>query len=258
MADLHTVYLGRIASVPGRFGFGFIGIGTVTKDDGSPHGIDTDCDIFIHQDNCEPLLRIGAPVRFMVVPDRKRGKGAYRAIGAGRAEADISRFVGCRSGEGIEIRLPGGAGTISATKPFANMAADLVAEMMNRRDLERNWPHLMAAGFVRVDGLIARYPFGGEEYVIYGDSAQFGRWEQRGGFFSLITTHGAVWLRPVYWRGLKQEQETFAKIISDFAPNGQGAFVPCSNGEYIEPYYLLCRASNPWYEMPVETLSATN
>lgn len=79
-----TRYLGRIVSVPGADGFGFIGIGGVTQEDGSPHGLNTVEDIFLHKDDCAAELKVGMEVLFDVIPDRKRGEGAYRAVGAVR------------------------------------------------------------------------------------------------------------------------------------------------------------------------------
>jgi len=77
-----TRYLGRIVSVPGADGFAFIGIGSVTRDDGSPHGLNTVEDVFLHKDDCAAKFRVGMEVAFDAIPDRKRGEGAYRAVGA--------------------------------------------------------------------------------------------------------------------------------------------------------------------------------
>ncbi|MBI2637185.1 MAG: hypothetical protein HYW81_03270, partial [Parcubacteria group bacterium] len=75
-------YFGRIASVPGADGFAFIGIGSVTRMDGSPHGLATEQDIFLHKDDSAAGLEVGMEVSFEVIPDRKRGEGAYRAVAA--------------------------------------------------------------------------------------------------------------------------------------------------------------------------------
>lgn len=74
-------YAGHIVSVPGADGFAFIGIGNVTQEDGSPHGLDTTEDIFLHKDDCAVELRVGTEVSFDVIPDRKRGEGTFRAVG---------------------------------------------------------------------------------------------------------------------------------------------------------------------------------
>jgi len=87
---LETRYIGRIASVPGADGFSFIGIGSVTKEDGAPHGLDTAKDIFLHRDDCADDLKVGMEVSFDVAPDRKRGEGAFRAVGASKyIEAEL-------------------------------------------------------------------------------------------------------------------------------------------------------------------------
>ena len=77
-----TRYFGRIVSVPGADGFAFIGIGSVTQEDGSPHGLNTVNDIFLHRDDCAAKLEVGIEVTFDAVPDRKRAEGMYRAVGA--------------------------------------------------------------------------------------------------------------------------------------------------------------------------------
>jgi cold shock CspA family protein len=74
-------YIGRIFSVPGDDGFAFIGIPSVTKEDGSPHGLPTEHDIFLHNDDCASELVAGMEVIFDVVDDRRR-EGAFRATGA--------------------------------------------------------------------------------------------------------------------------------------------------------------------------------
>ena len=75
-------YLGEIVSVITDDGYGFIGINTVTKSDGGSHELNTDKDIFIHQDECDTTLRVGLKVEFMVVQDTRRGDHALRAAGA--------------------------------------------------------------------------------------------------------------------------------------------------------------------------------
>lgn len=75
-------YIGRIATVPTDDGYAFIGIGTVTKEDGSPHGLLTRDDIFLHKDDSAQALKAGMTVVFDVIPDSKRGSGKYRAVGA--------------------------------------------------------------------------------------------------------------------------------------------------------------------------------
>lgn len=77
-------YIGRIATIPGDDGYAFIGIGSVMKDDGSEHDLGTRVDIFLHKDECRDPLMVGMEVTFDVVPDRVRGDGTYRAVGASK------------------------------------------------------------------------------------------------------------------------------------------------------------------------------
>lgn len=75
-------YFGRIVSIPGNDGYAFIGIGTVTKDDGTNHGLQTREDIFLHKDNCGSPLKVGMQITFDILPDKKRGGDTWCAIGA--------------------------------------------------------------------------------------------------------------------------------------------------------------------------------
>ena len=71
-------YIGRVSTVRAEEHLGFIAISSVTKDDGSPSRLKTDNDIFVHQDDCDAVLRTGLEVGFQVIPDKKR-EGSYRA-----------------------------------------------------------------------------------------------------------------------------------------------------------------------------------
>ena len=73
-------YIGQVINVSD--GFGFIGIHTVTRDDGSPHGLPTSQDIFLHRDDCGAPIGASLTVGFEVVADARRGEGAFRAARA--------------------------------------------------------------------------------------------------------------------------------------------------------------------------------
>lgn len=77
-------YCGTIVSVPENSDFGFIGINTVTQENGNPHELETDKDIFLHSDDCENNcpLSVGTSVLFYINDDIHRGEGHYRAFGA--------------------------------------------------------------------------------------------------------------------------------------------------------------------------------
>lgn len=75
-------YVGRIASVPGNDGFGFIGLASVSKKDGTPHELPTADDVFLHREECGSDLKVGMTIAFDIVPDRNRGTGYYRAMSA--------------------------------------------------------------------------------------------------------------------------------------------------------------------------------
>lgn len=71
--------MGSIITVKSTERYGFIGIGDVTRDDGSPHDLGTKKDIFIHQDACGTELRDGLFLTFEVEADMVRGDGYFRA-----------------------------------------------------------------------------------------------------------------------------------------------------------------------------------
>ena len=71
-------YTGRIATVSSDGRYGFIGLATVTKSDGSSHALATAKDVFIHQDECSFTLRKDVEISFTVEEDTTRD-GAYRA-----------------------------------------------------------------------------------------------------------------------------------------------------------------------------------
>lgn len=73
-------YIGRIATFRANDRYGFIGIISVTKDDGSDHKLATTKDIFVHQDDCGSPLRPGMQVIFETTPDQNRGGDALRAV----------------------------------------------------------------------------------------------------------------------------------------------------------------------------------
>jgi hypothetical protein len=76
-------FIGRIVSIPGADDFAFIGIESVTKEDGSAHDLNTTQDIFLHKDDCATDgFMVGTEVVFDINLDRKRGEGAFRAVGA--------------------------------------------------------------------------------------------------------------------------------------------------------------------------------
>ncbi len=76
-----TRLVGRIGTVPGGDGYGFISLSSVERADGAPHGLETTKDIFIHQDDCSAKLHPGMLVEFDTVP-RIGHLGEFRATAA--------------------------------------------------------------------------------------------------------------------------------------------------------------------------------
>ncbi len=82
VVDFSVKYIGEISSVPGGDGYGFININSVIKEDGSSHNLPTSDNIFIHQGECAPPIKVGIRVLFSITEDQKRGAGKFRAISA--------------------------------------------------------------------------------------------------------------------------------------------------------------------------------
>lgn len=98
--------------------------------------------------------------------------------------------------------------------------------------------HLKEYGFVHVTGLRVS---GNGGYII-GDRLKpegFGKWDYNNGTYVIVTTGGEVWI-GLYW-------DTLRDLTNELCPNGQGAFVPCSNGEQIAMKDMLQRIANPSY-----------
>lgn len=73
-------YIGRVSTILPNERNGFIGLGSVTAEDGSAHGLQTSQDIYVHQDDCGSPLRQGMQVIFEVTPDQRRGGNSLRAV----------------------------------------------------------------------------------------------------------------------------------------------------------------------------------
>jgi hypothetical protein len=107
---------------------------------------------------------------------------------------------------------------------------------------------LRDAGFVHVTGL--RYhSLHSVEHKTYfiGEqlrSGELGRWCSNNGLTVIVTVGGEVWLKAGH-------ASSDSQAISEFAPHGNGAFVPLSNGEQISHIDLMFRFDNPNYDILV-------
>lgn len=110
---------------------------------------------------------------------------------------------------------------------------------------------LTDAGFVHVTGLSTYTHAWKREYVI-GEkltTEDVGKWDSHNGMMVLITNGGEVWLRAA------PNSEKIRGVLKAFAPNGQGAFVPLSNGEVIEAHEILTRIVDPYSGLIMKTSS---
>ncbi len=106
---------------------------------------------------------------------------------------------------------------------------------------------LQSLGFVHVTGLHA-YGAHSQPYIIGEKITEkdHGKWGHNNGVCSLVTTGGEVWIRTEFVSIAKKELE-------QLAPNGEGAFVPCSNGESPPLIDLLNRMKSPGFGIVVKS-----
>ena len=97
---------------------------------------------------------------------------------------------------------------------------------------------LRELGFVRVDGLMAHSQVTGK-YEITPETERVGRWDYNNGTFVVVTMDGEVWI------GRRPVSASDYESLTLSCPNGQGAFVPCSNGEKVGMHDLLDRLADP-------------
>jgi hypothetical protein len=100
---------------------------------------------------------------------------------------------------------------------------------------------LQRLGFVHATGL---REIGGRSTagVIIGDNlpARYvGRWDHNNGRQCVTTLGGEVWIRTSSKKGMNEQE------ITDLCPNGQGCYVPCSNGESIAFDDIMRRLVDP-------------
>ncbi|OHA62932.1 MAG: hypothetical protein A2556_00670 [Candidatus Vogelbacteria bacterium RIFOXYD2_FULL_44_9] len=96
---------------------------------------------------------------------------------------------------------------------------------------------LTKGGFVNVTGLL---PFGGTSSggeIQVTDPNDFGRFGSNKGKSVIVTPQGEVWLGTHL-----PESDILAKLC----PRGEGARVPCSNGQYLTTFHLLHRLRDPY------------
>lgn len=61
-----------------------------------------------------------------------------------------------------------------------------------------------------------------------------------------VTLDGEVWIRHASENHATNCEE-FAQLLERLCPNGEGAFVPCSNGEAVPSHMILTRISDPYW-----------
>ncbi|OGZ69651.1 MAG: hypothetical protein A3D35_00320 [Candidatus Staskawiczbacteria bacterium RIFCSPHIGHO2_02_FULL_34_9] len=100
---------------------------------------------------------------------------------------------------------------------------------------------LSAAGFVHVTGLMTYNGHGSSLRTIQPNRQQLGRCDRNNGTMVLVTEDGEVWLRDSSISSMEVDD-----TIDLYAPNGSGAYVPCSNGESLGTHAMLERIVDPF------------
>lgn len=100
---------------------------------------------------------------------------------------------------------------------------------------------LAQCGFVHVTGLEAQNL--DKSWHTIGDELsirQLGKYCQNNGVAAITTDGGEVWIGS--------SMGSWPECLQEIAPNEEGCFVPCSNGEEIRQRDLLRRLANPNWE----------
>ena len=93
-------------------------------------------------------------------------------------------------------------------------------------------------GFFRADGL-PTYKDGAQKDIIRARSGDLGHWGHHKGKMVIVTICGEVWLADYL---LDDDTQV---LIGELANVGEGAFVPCTNGDHVLMSDMLRRMRNP-------------
>lgn len=99
-------YNGTLPALLPRDRNGFIKLETVKRSDGSPHGLATTKDIYVHQDDCGSPLRPHMDLSFEVTRDTERGGDALRAVDVMECVSGELVLVGEESGASRALADP--------------------------------------------------------------------------------------------------------------------------------------------------------
>ena len=102
---------------------------------------------------------------------------------------------------------------------------------------EKRTRKLVDLGFVNVTGLPTQSMPNEPGEPIQAQRSQLGKHDYNNGKMVVVTEDGEVWLRGGHLD---------PSLLGDICPKGNGAFVPCTNGESINGSYLLERVANPF------------
>ncbi|MFA6295495.1 MAG: hypothetical protein WC666_03675 [Candidatus Paceibacterota bacterium] len=109
---------------------------------------------------------------------------------------------------------------------------------------------LVKYGYVHVTGLPTNRGHdedGESKNVIKSHPQSLGRYDHNNGVAVVNTMDGEVWIRFSSGNEEVLDNSEYANLLGQLCPNGNGAFVPCSNGEAIPSYMVLTRVANPYW-----------
>jgi hypothetical protein len=102
---------------------------------------------------------------------------------------------------------------------------------------------LQQLGLVHVTGLRSWNVNGSNPDPIQAHKAHLGCWDYNNGKLVVVTVDGEVWL------GVAIANFRCCPSHREICPHGQGAFVPCSNGEELSTHSLLRRLASPYDDL---------
>ncbi len=105
---------------------------------------------------------------------------------------------------------------------------------------------LRSAGYIHVTGLqYASRLHGNVAGIPTPKPRDLGRWDMNNSTDVIVTTGGETWLAKHSNESFSQLDEQIRQARKTLAPNGQGVFVPCSNGEVLGWFDTIRRHADP-------------
>lgn len=116
-----------------------------------------------------------------------------------------------------------------------------------RLSTKKEQKQLQAAGFVHVTGLLMQIK-NSEGLVPAPRPEEYGRFKVTPSLVGIVTLGGEIWIVMRDSSTTPAMNDAIAAVVRTFAPHGNGAPIPGTNGERFIPADILRRINNPYWE----------